>query len=62
MCTGNYFKEICKQFPQVDGFIVRVGENYLYDSLITLEIRHSRVDSYHMVDSLSMVRKRMRIK
>jgi hypothetical protein len=26
------FDELCSRFPQVDGFIVRVGETYLYDA------------------------------
>lgn len=28
---GIMFDEICSRFPQVDGFIVRVGETYLFD-------------------------------
>jgi hypothetical protein len=26
------FNELCARFPQVDGFIIRVGETYLYDT------------------------------
>jgi hypothetical protein len=26
------FDELCERFPQVDGFIIRVGETYLYDT------------------------------